>query len=332
MVQGRCSVGVVLSLVIGLSWTSLAAAEVAVMQAELANVTVEEGQAINAVFADAYAEVNADKVTLAKAPEGAQALPPDQVARDLGAQQYIMVRATRLSSRIILTAALYSADGKELHRVRMTAASLDDIEPVAQRMARALHDRTSTDETQTIDNVTEREGQKKNRTFSEKVIGVKTSIEYPMNGGNYPPALNFGFDTRLEGDSFFLEVGAGFLVSSSGGSDTDRSFGGIFTEFGADYYLTHTSVSPYIGAGVMPRLIGGEHVDIAANLAAYGQLGVMFFRQSSSRLYLDLRVAQNLTPWRGTTTTYSNTYPYETEQTLGARYPTELMVEVGVGW
>lgn len=331
MMQGRSWVGL-LCVAFGVSWVGLAAADVAVLPAELANVTPEEGQAINAVFADSYAEVSTDKVTLAKVPEGDNPPSPDQTARDLGAQQYVTLRATRLSSRIILTAALYSADGKELHRVRMTAASLDDIEPTTQRMARALHDRKSTDETQTIDNVTEREGQKKNRTFSEKVMGIKTSIEYPMNGGSYQSVLNFGFDGRLEGDSYFLEIGAGFALPSSGVSESDRTFGGLYTEFGADYYLTHTSVSPYLGGGVMPRLIGGDGVDFGANLAVYGQFGVMFFRQSSSRLYMDVRVAQNLTPWRGSTTIYSSTPPYTREEESGTRFPTELMVGVGVGW
>jgi hypothetical protein len=136
----------------------------------------------------------------------------------------------------------------------------------------------------------------------------------------------------LESDSFFLEFGAGFTVPSSGVSEADRSIGGVFAEFGADYYLTHSSVSPYIGGGVMPRLIGGNHVDFGANLAAYGQLGVMFFRQSSSRLYLDLRVAQNLTPWQRTTVNSSSTFPYTEEDASGARFPTELLVAVGVGW
>jgi hypothetical protein len=313
--------------VVGLLWASQALADVAVLPAELANMTPEEGQAINAVFADAYAEVSTDKVTLAKAAEGDNPPTPDQTARDLGAQQFVTLRATRLSSRIILTAALHSADGKELHRVRMTAASLDDIEPTAQRMAKALHDRTSTDETQTIDNVTEREGQKKNRTFSEKVMGIKTSIEYPMNGGNYQSVMNFGFNGRLEGESYFLEIGAGFALPSSGVSQYDRTFGGLYTEFGADYYLNHGSVSVYVGGGVMPRLIGGDALDFGANLAVFGQGGVMFFRQSSSRLYLDLRIAQNVTPWRATTGTYTSI-----EQTSDARFPTELMVAVGVGW
>jgi hypothetical protein len=330
MIRGRVGVGV-LSAVLGLLWVSQALGDVAVLPAELANMTPEEGQAINAVFADAYAEVSTDKVTLAKGVEGDKPHSPDQTARDLGAQQYVTLRATRLSARIILTAALHSADGKELHRVRMTAASLDDIEPTAQRMAKALHDRTSTDETQTIDNVTEREGQKKNRTFSEKVMGIKTSIEYPMNGGDYQTVMNFGFDGRLEGESYFLEIGAGFALPSSGVSENDRTFGGLYTEFGADYYLTHTNVSPYLGGGVMPRLIGGDGVDFGANLAVYGQGGVMFFRKSSSRLYLDVRIAQNVTPWRETTTTYGNTPPY-TEETSDARFPTELMFAVGVGW
>jgi hypothetical protein len=330
-----------LGVATGLSWVGFAQADVVVLPAERANVTAEEGEAINAVFADAYAEVASEKVTLARtpeasataeAPEGAAAEPnpappPQQIARELGAQQYITLRATRLSSRIILTAALYSADGTELHRVRMTAASLDDIEPIAERMAIALYKRTSTEETRTIDNVTEREGQKKNRTFSEKVMGIKAAFDYPLNGG-YDAVVNFGFNGRLEGQTYFLEVGAGFAIPSSGGGSSTDAFGGVFSEFGADYYLMQANVAPYIGGGVMPRLLGGENIDFGANIAVFGQVGLMFFRQSSSRLFLDVRVAQNLTPWR--TTTIVSTPPYI--ETSNTRYPTELLVGVGTGW
>jgi hypothetical protein len=361
MIQLRSLVGVV-GVALGLSWAGGAKADVVVVPADLANVTQEEGQAIEAVFADAYAEVADEKVTLAKrtqsAPAGDSAASdssrstegklaegktesgsspepkpenaqpsPQQLAHELGAQQYITLRATRLSSRIILTAALYSADGTELHRVRMTAASLDDIEPIAERMARALHDRTSTEESRTIDNVTEREGEKKNRTFSEKVMGIKASFDYPVTGGDYLPVVNFGFNGRLEGQSYFLEVGAGFSIPSSG-SSASRAFGGVFSEFGADYYLMTSNVSPYVGGGVMPRLIGGDAIDFGANIAVFGQVGLMFFRQSSSRLFLDARIAQNLTPWR--TTTYTLTPPYT--DTSDTRYPTEFLFAVGMGW
>ncbi|HTM45048.1 MAG TPA: hypothetical protein VL137_08850, partial [Polyangiaceae bacterium] len=289
---------------------AVAKAQVVILPPDRANVTVEEGEAVRSILADAYADVEKGKVILAPVSAAESQDPPNKIATDLGGKQFITLRATRLSERIVLTAALYSADGQEIHRVRMTAASLDDIEPVTARMAKALHDGTNTDESITIDTVTEREGQKRNRTFSEKVMGVKTSVTGIIARGSYEPMVAVEFDGRLEAQSYFLEFGAGFQLPTGGSGSSDRQVGGVLAEIGASYYLTHTSVSPYVGGGVMPRLLAGD--PSGANLALYAQAGAMFFRESSSRLYADFRVAQNVTPWSRESFIYLNgTYTTE---------------------
>jgi hypothetical protein len=66
------------------------------------------------------------------------------------------------------------------------------------------------------------------------------------------------------------------------------------------------------------------------NLAAYGQGGVMFFRDASTRLYTDLRVAQNLLPVGFSTCgVVSGSY-----STCGTRrlYPTEISLNIGLGF
>lgn len=334
---------------------ALARAQVVVFPVERANITPEEGDAISAVMADAYAEVTSESVTLAPASGNAEATRapaptpapapgapeapptatpsapagPAETARALGAKEYITLRATRLDQNIILSATRYSAaNGEELYRVRMTAASFDDVETVATRMARALYDRKHPTESRTIDTVTKREGQAKNRTFSEKVMGLKTTFTTIFSSVDYEPMVSFGFDGRLEGQNYFLEWGVGFVVPTGGGDPiANDSVGGLYSEFGGSYYLMNTSVSPYVGAGVMPRLMFGD-ISGGANIAVYGQGGFMFFRESSTRLYADVRVAQNLTAW--TTQTYNFTgTPTTTER---SSYPTELIIQVGIGW
>lgn len=310
----------------------LALAQTAVFPAQVTNLSEEEGAAITAVLADAYAEASPDPVTLAGEPrdEEGHAVPPTAAAQQLQAKEYVTISATRLSQNIIISAARYSQSGEELYRVRMTAASLDDVETVAARMAKALVTRTDTSETLTIDTVTEREGEKKNRTFSEKVIGVKTGFDWVFSSSDFEPMISVGFDARLEAKHYFLEFGAGFALPASGGDGSNVDVGGVYAEFGGSYYLTHTSISPYIGAGVMPRLLGGDDMDGGANLALYVQGGAMFFRESSSRLYTDLRLAQNLTSWSRTTYDYSTTTGTVVQES--SRYPTELILEVGIGW
>ncbi len=73
--------------------------------------------------------------------------------------------------------------------------------------------------------------------------------------------------------------------------------------------LLATDVAP------TPRLIFGGSI---FNVAPYAQAGVVFWRQSSTRLFADVRVAQNLLP---------SAFDHAT-----ALYPTELTGQVGIAW
>jgi hypothetical protein len=79
----------------------------------------------------------------------------------------------------------------------------------------------------------------------------------------------------------------------------------------------------------MPRLMSSS----VTNLAPYAQGGLMFFRESSTRLYLDLRVAQNVLPVGFNENSHydSATDSYTSTPSLRL-YPTELTLHVGVGW
>jgi hypothetical protein len=84
----------------------------------------------------------------------------------------------------------------------------------------------------------------------------------------------------------------------------------------------HQATSPYIGLGLMPRLMSKD----VTNLAAYGQGGVMFFRDASTRLYTDLRIAKNLLP-----VGFGSCGPVGV---CGTRrlYPTEISLNIGMGF
>ncbi|MDX2054840.1 MAG: hypothetical protein SFV15_20725 [Polyangiaceae bacterium] len=334
-------------VVLGVVLAPAAQAEVLLVPVERANITPEEGEAVGAVFADAYAEASHQQVLRATPAPKADGTPESysDLARSKRAAEYLVVKATRLSSRIIISATRFSWDGKQIFHARMTAASFDDLEPVATRLSTAVYQQRSPETTRTLDSITEREGQKRNRLFVEKVIGVKTRYTYLKNFGSSPdynPTLSGGFDARLEGETYFLEVGAGIILPSGGGSSDSGSsagsVGGLYSELGGSYYLRNNDVSPYVGAGVMPQIVLRSHMDGPVALALYGQAGLMFFRQSSSRLYVDFRLAQNVLAWRDDQDYY---YPELPDPVTGlspsrpkpkANYPTEFALEVGVGW
>lgn len=305
------------------------AADVAVLPVQGTNLSPGEADAIGALVAESYATES-----------GAQVAPPAETARalgetggnvpaavaKLGAREYVETTAIRLTTRIRIRATLRDANGGVVHGAEMTAASLDDVQPVAVRLARALVRRTTVEETRTVRDVTRREGQAPNRTFTEKVMGMKSAVIWPhANGQSFDPSVSFQFDGRLETHAGFLEFGAGAVIPTNG-SDKD-GLGGVFAEFGGSLYLSETSASPYVGAGFVPRIYFTSHGG-GAQAAAYAQVGVMFMRESSSRIYVELRGTQSLTSIEEDVTTNYLTGVTQTRSI----YPLEIGLQVGVGW
>lgn len=304
------------------------AADVAVLPVRGTNLTAGEADAIGVLFAEAYArEARVDVVAPADAARAVTEAGgvPAALAR-LGAREYLDISAVQLKSRITVNAVLRGGSGAALHTAEMTAASLDDIQPIAERISRALINRTTPEVTRTLTSVTAREGQRVNRTFTEKIMGLKTSVTWPFaRGYTFDPSISLQFDGRLELTRGFLEFGAGAVVPTSG---EDSGMGGVFAEFGGSYYLAQESVSPYVGAGFVPRIYFTSSAG-GFGAAAYGQAGLMFMRESSSRIYAELRVTQAVTPFEN-----DATYDYVTgTYSRGGQYfPTEVGLQIGIGW
>ncbi|HEY8942808.1 MAG TPA: hypothetical protein VIM73_01045 [Polyangiaceae bacterium] len=318
----------VLGFLVASFYSSSALAAVMVLPVEGTNLEQGEKDAIWQMVAVSYQGERGE--TVAPAADTSAAIEQTgnygDAARKVGASEYVYVSAVRLEQRIVISASLYGVDGKLIHSAKITASSLDDIEPAADRLAKALVKRTTTKETRQLDTVTKTESKRPNRTWVEKVVGVKAGITMPLGyGEEIAPMMSVGFNGRYEGASHFLEFGVGMTIPANS-SEYDMSYGGLYAELGANLYLSNTSVSPYLGGGVLPRLAGKEYT----NLAAFGQGGLMFFRESSSRLYVDLRVAQNVLPivFHENVTTESGTVVQEDEKL----YPTEFTVSLGVGF
>ncbi len=304
------------------------AADVAVLPVQGTNLAPGEAEAIGALMAEAYA-----------IEAGTQVVPPAETARalaetgnvpaalaKLGAREYVETSAIRLATRVRIRATLRDASGAPLHSAEMTAASLDDVQPVSVRLSRALARRSTVDETRTLRDVTRREGQAPNRMFTEKVMGLKSAVAWPRaSGTSFDPSISLQFDGRLETHSGFLEFGAGAVLPTNG-SDKD-GLGGVFAEFGGSLYLAEANASPYVGVGFVPRLYFTSHGG-GAQAAAYAQVGVMFMRESSSRIYFELRGTQSVTPIEED----AFTDPYTGATQTRSIYPLEIGMQIGVGW
>ena len=308
------------------------AADVAVFPVEGTNLSEGEVDAIGQLIASAYA-VRSGRAVLGPR-DMAESLARTASERDSAAQaglnEYIHIEAVRLTTRIALYVRLHNRHGSKLYEVRETALSLDDMEVVSERLADTLVRRTPIENTATIDNVTGRETRGRNRLFVEKIFGARFAVVAPFaRHMKTQPSLVAQFDARLEQRDYFLEAALGFWLPSDPGSG--EGLAALLAHLGGSYYFTHTSVSPYVGVGVSPRVFLGSYT--GAGLAVGGHVGLMFLRASSTRLYAEIQIDQNLIKARSRSEeVYSpttRTYVASPEQTV---LPTELSFAAGIGF
>lgn len=310
-----------LSIPLLLALSSSALAAVMVLPVEGTNLQPGEVDAIGQLVANAYQAELKDRVVAPSQSKQAvaEAGSFQAAAQKVGATEYVHVTATRLDQKIVITATRYSADGKLIYSAKMSATSLDDIEPASERLAKALVHQTTTTEVRSIDNVTQTEQRVPNRTYAQQVAGLKGSFTYPIGWKDtLSPQMSGAVDLRFEGRMHFIELGIGLTFAAG---DDNPGYGGLWLDVGGNLYLTDSNTGPYIGAGIMPRLMS----ESVANLAPYAQVGVMFMREAKTRLYTDLRVAQNILPVEsgGSFITGEGSKDY---------YPTELTLSVGIGF
>lgn len=307
------------------------AADVAVFPVESTNLTPEDGAAVGELLAQSYAAVSQKAVLSPSRTQQTLTMAASypEAAQSLGVTEFVRINAVAVGRRIVVQATLYQANGTQTYQSKMTAESIEDMTSVSDRMARALHERTSADAVRTHHNVTANEGRAKNRLWTEKVFGVKTGIHMPVaKNAEYSPHLSLQFDGRLELDQFFLEFGAGIIVPTeldendcwetyddSCVEDNHGNIGGLTAEIGGSVFLNDGNAAVYVGGGVIPRL---TFVNDVATASLYGQIGVMLPREASTRFYADLRVAQAVLA-----THLDNGWE---------RYPTEFTLHVGIGW
>src|SRR5690606_35638913 len=147
-------------------------------------------------------------------------------------------------------------NGTMVHQVQARAKGLDDVRMVSRRMSLALHSRTSLGDTQTVHTVTATESEVGHRVGTRKHLGVKTQFVMPFSSLPDSSLLGLSFNGRIEMAPLVIEFGAGFLIPSTFDS---APLSGLTLDLGANYYLSDTSVTPYLGVGISPRVrFGGE--------------------------------------------------------------------------
>jgi hypothetical protein len=322
-------------------------AVVAVMPLQGVNLTEGQCEAIGVLFSNALArEAN---VAVASPLETKRVLQQTKTAQaaaaQLGAVEYIELRAIQLGVKVTLAGIRYAKDGRELFRVETFALSLDDTELATARLAHALAWRQPIPTImppapipETWEAYPPAPSPAPGANGYPSSLGLKTGFIFPVaSGKSISPMISLQFDGRMGTRDYFIEFGAGAAIAT----DSEYSTGttrieGVFAELGGSYFLSDGSIAPYIGAGISPRILQSstysnntysDNSNTGARCALYGQFGFNFTRDSRSRVFAELRVSQNVVGFSDQTTD-SN---YNTVST-GTYYPTEFALQAGIGW
>jgi hypothetical protein len=316
-------------------------AVVAVMPVQGVNLSAGQCDVIGLLFADAFARET--RVVVASPtdtkPMLAQGKLPLAVAAQLGVVEYIELRALQLGTRVTVAGIRRGKDGTELFRAETAASSLDEMEIAVARLARSLAWRQPMLEAArlpgpAVEAPVAAPPQPQPSGQYPKALGMKTSLIFPYaSGRSFAPLMAGQFDGRIGSRDSFVEFGVGGAVpsNSSSGSNTIE-MGGVFVELGGSFYLSDGPIAPYLGAGVSPRIWFVNAPDTGfdssgATCVVYGQAGLTFTRDSRARVYAEFRVNQYILGLPNKVIG-----PNDSVTTNGTYHPTELALQLGIGW
>jgi hypothetical protein len=325
-------------LLVSLSTAQASATVVAVMPVQGVNLSEGQCDVIGLLFTEAFARETRTAVTPPTETKAklTQGKPPIAVASELGALEYIELRALQLGARVTVAGIRRAKDGAEIYRAETAASSLDEMEIAVARLARSLAWRQPM-----LDAVSAPAIQgpaaipvsPQAPASYPKALGMKTSLIFPFSSGrSIAPMMAAQFDGRMGGRDSFIEFGVGAAIPSSASSGSNViEMGGVFVELGGSFYLSDGPIAPYLGAGLSPRLWivdnpNGVDGSGGATCIAYGQAGITFTRDSRARVYAELRVNQYLLGLA------NKVYTPDGNQTNGNYYPTEFALQLGIGW
>lgn len=197
------------------------------------------------------------------------------------------VRFGKLGGKVLVTIA--SRSGNTYDERRSLLTSMDELPVAAPRLASALENGQSVEETRNVDNVLATETrtpkvQRGQMGFDGGIFGM-TSIGASAGGS---AGVNLGLLYRAGSFGVSSQGRAGGIGSS------DAKIGLASLDIGARYYLSDAEVAPFVGAGLELAYFdlsrsNGAGID-GSGLAGFGQLGMEFLRSHHAALSTSLRV------------------------------------------
>lgn len=327
--------------------------------AKVDEASAAEATTLENAFGEAYADARGDRVLLTRTDAASVPLAdPGAEARRLGASEYVSLSMSRTPEGILVRAARYEVSGDVLSVAKVVVPPGTDGATAMSQLARALVDektvagapagsprvqepkvRPAKEEEEDEDEgeepavATPSPGPSSEVKRYETVLGPKMGVFGAWaDGYSFAPMMTLGFDAKIEQDGYFIEVGGGATIPAANTNGAAISMGGAYVEMGAAAYLGGGDVGPYVGGGILPRIWGasGPYGGGAfANIAGYGQFGVMFLRTRSMRVYFDGRAALSIT--EVAVPGGYNAVTGELRPGIGL-HPLEFGAEFGIGW
>jgi TolB-like protein len=221
--------------------------------------------------------------------------------RRLEVQKAIVGSLSRLGEKIIVELRLVdvSTAGVE-YSDRMASTTVEDLDTVIQRMARAVAAGKPVEKTAEVGSIVQEEAKEPLRRKNFFTVGGKIGYLFPTGDswGQADRLLCLDWVTRYETPSFFVESLVGYRYQLN----EDNGAFDVPIEFSIFYIPSRSDFSPYFGGGLGIHWIGakrwdedGEPVDdederwtnngLALNLGG----GLMGFRTYDFRIVVDLR-------------------------------------------
>lgn len=164
-------------------------------------------------------------------------------AQAVGAGRAAVLRLSRLGAGLRVRLTVYEVPGgRQVHADDMPAGSLDDLDPVLQRLAQGYAAGSRAAAVAEIDTVTGKEAEPLRRMPAARGFGVRLGGITPLVPGGSESGTGGGFFWQYDSRTFFVDVSFdGFW---------GRHYHDVSTGFGAYLPLLRGNTTPYLGAGL----------------------------------------------------------------------------------
>ncbi len=280
------------------------ASTVVLMPFDHVGVTPDEALAAHLVFRRAYEAATGNQVASPPGdPAGATSI---QLCQSTSCEAVLTGSMTRLGSRLLVVTSEQSPAGRVTHSTQATATSMEDLESVLPRLARAMARHTSYETSRTPETVTQRETFVADKLTAVHVPVLRAGLFLANVDGKLGSSVEGAIDLRFERGQSFVSFGVG-LVIPAGGDGNHPSYGGLTAELGGGVYLTEGDIAPYVAGAVIPKIVGlsrcanclasdqeSRSGTMGAALGAAAKVGLMFGRASRTRFLVEAGVEQDL--------------------------------------